>query len=180
MQSLNDIISVPETMATLTQIQRDLYDLKRKREEDSAILNQIKQEVTSMATTTKLMYATINSIRSSLPPDFFEETTSTQSVSEQQTSDPSQSSSEQLPNTPCISSAKPRGELVSTPTNKDQSDRSYRDALITPNSERTSVKVSNSTALPHTKVQTKKNKLLSSEQRSKEFTKPNQSNVTVE
>ena len=179
-QSLNDKITVPETMAMLTQIQRELCDLKRKREEDCAILNQIKQEITSMAITTKLMYATINSIRSSLPPDFFEETTSAQSVSKQQTSDPSQSSSEQLSNTPCISSAKPREVLISTPTNKDQSDRSYRDALITPNSEQTSVKVSSSTALPHTKVQTKKNKLLSSEQRSKAFAKPNQSNVTVE
>ena len=42
------------------------------------------------------------------------------------------------------------------------------------------MKVSRSTALPHTKVQTKKNKLLSSEQRSKAFAKPNQSYVTVE
>ena len=58
-QPLNDIISVPDTMAFLTQIQRELCDLKRKRQEDSAILNQIKQDVSSMAITTKLMYATI-------------------------------------------------------------------------------------------------------------------------
>ena len=101
LQSLNDIISVPDTMAFLTQIQRELCDLKRKRQEDSAVLNQIKQEVSSMAITTKLMYATINSIRSSLPSNFFEETVSNsqpQHTAKQYSNGSSQPSPMQLSN----------------------------------------------------------------------------------
>ena len=186
LHSLNDIISVPDTMAFLTQIQRELCDLKRKRQEDSAVLNQIKQEVSSMAITTKLMYATINSIRSSLPSNFFEETVSNsqpQHTAKQYSNGSSQPPPMQLSNISGgtvaqtgdeeIVSSPPRGP----PANKDQQpERSYRDALITPSAELSSVNVSSASTLTpsRAKAQPKKNKLLTNEQRSKAFTKTSQ------
>lgn len=63
----SDKLSVPEMTFMLIQLQRAVRDLKKTCKDDSALLTKIMFEMKSLEITTKVMYATLNSIRSSLP-----------------------------------------------------------------------------------------------------------------
>lgn len=131
---LSDKLSVPEMTTMLIQLQRDVRDLKKKREDDSALLTKIMSEMKSLAITTKVMYATVNSIRSTLmgvlasqyPGTDLEEELSRQPTETEPAVAANRVRPEQVTTFEKVS---PQSAIVSSP------DRSYRDVLTTANSQ---------------------------------------------
>ena len=180
-QSLTDKISVPETLALLTQIQREVADIKRNREEDVCLLNEIRQEVKSMAITYKLMYASINSIKSALPSNFFDGNPGTEQMKTHMTITQRNEAPSTASTSTVLNSSVESGELNQDSSHSvhDQSPRTYRDALITQTSDKySSVTVGNDNTNTNTSTLAKKGKLLSNEQRSKAFMNTKQRNAS--
>ena len=184
-QSLTDKISVPETLALLTQIQREVADIKRNREEDVCLLNEIRQEVKSMAITYKLMYASINSIKSALPSNFFDGNPGTEQIKTHTTITQRNEAPSNASTSTVLNSSVESGGLNQDNSHSvhDQSPRTYRDALITQTSEKySSVTAGNYNTNTNTNTKTstlaKKGKLLSNEQRSKAFMNTKQRNAS--
>ena len=101
------------------------------------LLNEIRQEVKSMAITYKLMYASINSIKSALPSNFFDGNPGTEQIKTHTTITQRNEAPSNASTSTVLNSSVESGGLNQDNSHSvhDQSPRTYRDALITQTSE---------------------------------------------